>query len=43
MNPDDAYTLNYLSLFWLERGYKIEVAIEMLERAYSQKKMIHLS
>ena len=34
INPDDAYVLNYLSYSWLERNYKIDKAIEMLEIAY---------
>jgi tetratricopeptide (TPR) repeat protein len=37
INPDDAYALNYLAYSWLERDYKIDEAIEMLEKAYSQK------
>ena len=37
INPNDAYTLNYLAYSWLERDYKINEAIEMLEEAYSQK------
>ena len=32
--PDDAYVLNYLAYSWLEREYKINEAIEMLEIAY---------
>ncbi len=35
INPDDAYVLNYLAYSWLERDYKINAAIEMLEKAYS--------
>ena len=35
LRPDDAYTLNYLAYSWLERDYKINEALEMLERAYS--------
>ena len=35
INPDDAYVLNYLAYSWLERGHKIDTAIEMLEKAYS--------
>ena len=38
INSDDAYVLNYLAYSWLERNYKIDVAIEMLEKAYAQKK-----
>ncbi len=37
IDPDDAYVLNYLAYSWLERNYKINDAIEMLEKAYSQK------
>ena len=35
--PNDAYVLNYLAYSWLERDYKINEAIEMLERAYEQE------
>ena len=35
--PNDAYVLNYLAYSWLERDYKINEAIEMLEKAYEQK------
>ncbi len=35
INPDDAYVLNYLAYSWLERDYKINDAIEMLETAYA--------
>jgi len=37
INPKDAYILNYLAYSWLERDYKINEAIEMLEKAYSIK------
>ena len=37
INPQDAYVLNYLAYSWLERKYKIDEAIEMLETAYSLK------
>ena len=37
INPDDAYILNYLAYSWLERDYKINDAIEMLETAYKFK------
>ena len=37
INSDDAYVLNYLAYSWLEREYKIETALQMLERAYEQK------
>ena len=35
INPNDAYVLNYLAYSWLERNYKINEAIKMLEKAYS--------
>ena len=35
MDPENAYVLNYLAYSWLERDYKINNAIEMLEQAYS--------
>ena len=34
IEPNDAYVLNYLAYSWLERDYKINQAIEMLEIAY---------
>ena len=37
IDPDDAYVLNYLAYSWLERDYKIEEAMSMLEKAYSLK------
>ena len=37
INPDDAYVLNYLAYSWLERNYKINEAIEMLENAYKKE------
>ncbi len=37
INPDDAYVLNYLAYSWLERDFKINKAIEMLEKAYAFK------
>ena len=37
INPDDAYVLNYLAYSWLERDYKINKAIEMLEIAYASE------
>jgi len=37
LQPDDAYVLNYLAYSWLERDYKIEEAIKMLEIAYESK------
>ena len=38
INPNDAYTLNYLAYSWLERKYKIDTALRMLEKAYEAKK-----
>ena len=38
INPNDAYVLNYLAYSWLERNYKIDTSITMLEKAYKQKK-----
>ena len=35
INSDDAYVLNYLAYSWLERDYKIDEAMEMLEKAYT--------
>ncbi len=37
INPEDAYVLNYLAYSWLERNYKINEAIKMLEVAYAAK------
>jgi len=37
INPEDAYVLNYLAYSWLERDYKIDEAIKMLEKAYAKK------
>ena len=37
IDPDDAYILNYLAYSWLERDYKINEAIKMLEKAYKLK------
>ena len=34
-NPNDAYVLNYLGYSWLERDYKIDEAMRMLQKAYS--------
>jgi len=38
INPNDSYVLNYLAYSWLERNYKIDTSIIMLEKAYKQKK-----
>ena len=37
IRPDDPYALNYLAYSWLERNYKIEEAIQMLDKAYNIK------
>ena len=36
--PDQPRVLNYLAYSWLERNYKINKAIKMLESAYKQRK-----
>ena len=38
-NPDDAYVLNYLAYSWLEREYKIDLSLQMLEKAYAIEAM----
>lgn len=38
INPDEPHVLNYLAYSWLERNYKIDFAIDMLEKAYAQRK-----
>jgi len=37
INSEDPYTMNYLAYSWLVRNYKIEEAIQILEKAYSIK------
>ena len=37
IKPNDAYVLNYLAYSWLERDYKIDEAIQMLEKAYASE------
>ena len=37
INPNEPHVLNYLAYSWLERNYKIDSAIEMLEQAYAQR------
>jgi len=37
INPDDAYVLNYLAYSWLEREYKIDTSLQMLEKAYQAR------
>jgi len=37
VNPGDAYVLNYLAYSWLERKYKIDTSLQMLEKAYAKK------
>ena len=34
LEPNDPYVLNYLAYSWLERNFKINIAIDMLEEAY---------
>jgi len=38
MKPDDPYVMNYLAYGWLERNYKIDEAVAMLNKAYLKKK-----
>ena len=38
IKPEDPHVLNYLGYGWLERGYKIQDAIDMLDKAYNKKK-----
>lgn len=38
MKPDDPYVMNYLAYGWLERNYKIDEALVMLNKAYQKKK-----
>ena len=38
LKPDDPYVMNYLAYGWLERNYKIDEAIVMLNKAYQKKK-----
>ena len=37
INPNNAYVLNYLAYSWLEREYKIDTSLQMLEKAYEKK------
>jgi len=37
LNPDNAYVLNYLAYSWLEREYKIDLSLQMLEKAYAKR------
>ena len=37
IKPDDPYSLNYLAYSWLERNYKIDQAIQMLDKAHDLK------
>ena len=37
VKPNDAYVLNYLAYSWLERNYKIDSALQMLESAYQSE------
>ena len=36
VNPDDSYVLNYLAYSWLERKYKMDLSLQMLEKAYAK-------
>ena len=38
INPNDAYVLNYLAYSWLEREYKIDISLRMLEKAYVKQR-----
>ena len=38
INPNEPHVLNYLAYAWLERNYRIDNAIDMLEKAYAQSK-----
>jgi len=38
INPNKPFVLNYLAYAWLERNYRIDDAIDMLEKAYAQSK-----
>ncbi len=38
IRPNDPYVMNYLAYGWLDRNYKINDAMKMLEQAYEQKK-----
>ena len=35
IDPEAAYVLNYLAYSWLEREYKIDASLQMLEKAYA--------
>ena len=37
VNSDDAYVLNYLAYSWLEREFKIDLSLQMLEKAYAKR------
>ena len=37
INPEDPYVLNYLAYSWLEREYKIDTSLQMLEKAYAER------
>ena len=37
INPENAYVLNYLAYSWLERKYKIDISLQMLEKAYAKR------
>ena len=37
IEPNNAYVLNYLAYSWLERDFKIDESIQMLEKAYASE------
>ena len=38
ISPNEPHVLNYLAYSWLERNYKINIAMDMLKQAYEQRK-----
>ena len=38
IKPNEPHVLNYLAYAWLERNYRVDDAIDMLEKAYAQSK-----
>jgi tetratricopeptide (TPR) repeat protein len=38
INSNEPHVLNYLAYSWLERNYKINIAMDMLKQAYEQRK-----
>ncbi len=37
INPNEPHVLNYLAYSWLERNFKIEIAMDMLKNAHAQR------